>query len=318
MDLAAIDLNLLVAFDLLLERRSVRAAARAAHVTPSAMSHTLGRLRALFDDELLVRAGAEMVPTARAEALVGPVRDALAAVRVALTPPERFDPTTLRRAFRIVATDHVSTVLLPRVAALLRAEAPGVDLHERPLVPGVMDELRRGEADVAIGIFPEATPEMRARRLFSDGFVTVARVDHPRLRGPALTLDDFLVEGHLLVAPRGTPSGLIDAVLAERGLQRRVVRTVPHFLAALWQVQDDDLLLTVSRRLVAVVAGRLPLRVFATPLSVPDYHLSALWHPRTESAPDDAWLRSVLVRAAAGLDEVRVEEAPEGPSQTRS
>lgn len=301
MDLGAVDLNLLVALDLLLEHRSVRAAARVANVTPSAMSHTLARLRALFDDELLVRAGADMVPTPRAEALAGPVRDALAAVRAALSPPESFSPGALRRAFRVVCTDHVSTVLLPHVAALLRAEAPGADLHERPLLPTVMDELRTGEVDVAIGIFPEAPPEMRARRLFTDGFVTVARLDHPRLRDGELTLERFLAEGHLLVAPRGTPSGTIDEVLAARGLTRRVVRSVPHFLSALWQVGDDDLLLTVSRRLVAEVSPRLPLRVFPTPVAVADYTLVALWHPRTDRAPADAWFRGVLTRAAGEL-----------------
>lgn len=303
MDLSSVDLNLLVALDLLLEHRSVRAAARAARVTPSAMSHTLGRLRGLFGDELLVRAGAGLVPTARAEELVGPVREALAAVRAALAPTEAFAPGALRRAFRVVCTDHVSTVLLPRVAAILREEAPGVDLHERPLAASVMEELRAGEVDVAIGIFPEATPEMRSRRLFRDGFVTVARPGHPRLGPGGLDLDRFLAEGHLLVAPRGTPRGTVDELLAARGLSRRVVRTVPHFLSALWQVGDGDLLLTVSRRLVVMAAPRVPLQSFPTPLPVEDYVLSALWHPRSDRSPADAWFRGVLSRAAAALGE---------------
>ncbi len=306
MNLAAVDLNLLVSLDLLLEHRSVRAAARAAGLTPSAMSHTLGRLRSLLGDELLVRAGSEMVRTARAEALVGPVRDALAAVRSALAPRAPFEPAACTRSFRVVCTDHVSTVLLPRVASLLRAAAPGASLHERPLLPTVMEELRAGEVDLAIGIFPEAPPEMRARRLFTDGFVTVCRPEHPRLGPPrkgegTLTLERFLEEGHLLVAPRGTPLGTIDALLAERGLSRRIVRTVPHFLSALWQVGNDDLLLTVSRRLVAAVAERLPLRVHPTPLPVEDYALSALWHPRLDQEPEDAWFRGLIAGAAGEL-----------------
>lgn len=305
MNLAAIDLNLLVALDQLLEHRSVRAAARVAGVTPSAMSHTLARLRVLLDDALLVRAGAGLVTTPRADALVAPVRDALAAVRTALTPPDAFDPSTSTRSFRVVCTDHVSTVLLPRVAARLCVAAPGAALHERPLLPSVMDELRAGEVDVAVGIFPEAPPEMRSRRLFSDGFVTVCRPEHPRLRDGALTLERFLAEGHLLVAPRGTPVGTIDTLLAERGLARRVVRTVPHFLSALWQVGNDDLLLTVSRRLVAEVEGRLPLLVHPTPLPVEDYVLAAVWHPRLDRAPEDAWFRSLLVQSAGELGGAR-------------
>lgn len=301
MNLSAVDLNLLVALDLLLAHRSVRGAARAAGVTPSAMSHTLGRLRVLFGDALLVRAGAGLAATPRAEALAAPVRAALDGIRQALTPPARFDPATCVHPFRVVCTDHISTVLLPRVAAALRVAAPGAALYERPLLPVVMDELRAGEVDVAVGVFPEAPAEMRSRRLFSDGFVTVCRLDHPRLREGTLTLPRFLDEGHLLVAPRGTPVGAIDAVLAERGLSRRIVRTVPSFLSALWQVGDGDLLLTVSRRLVAAVVDRLPLRVLPTPLPVPDYTLVALWHPRLDGAPEHAWFRGLLSGAAAAL-----------------
>jgi DNA-binding transcriptional LysR family regulator len=141
---------------------------------------------------------------------------------------------------------------------------------------------------------------MRVRRLFDDGFVTVCRPDHPRLRG-ALSLEEFLAEGHLLVAPRGTAAGTIDAVLAEQGRARRIVRTVSHFLSALWQVGDDDLLLTVSRRLVAEMAGRITLQVYPTPLPVEDYTLSALWHPRLDQAPEDTWFRAMLGRAAEEL-----------------
>lgn len=301
MKLSAIDLNLLVALDQLLEHRSVRGAARATGVTPSAMSHTLGRLRVLLGDELLVRAGAGLVATPRAAALALPVREALDGVRRALEPPARFEASTCTCTFRVVCTDHVSTVLLPRAAAALRAGAPRAALHERPLLPTVMDELRGGEVDVALGVFPEAPPEMRGRRLFSDAFVTVCRVDHPRLRDGALTLERYLEEGHMLVAPRGTPVGAIDEVLAARGLARRIVRTVPNFLSALWQVGEDDLLLTVSRRLVAEVAGRLPLRAMPTPLPTPSYTLTAVWHPRLDGAPEQLWFRGLLVRAAAEL-----------------
>lgn len=300
--LASVDLNLLVALDLLLETRSVRGAARRAHVTPSAMSHTLARLRVLLEDEVLVRAGHEMVPTPRALALAEPVRDLLAHAQRVLQAPERFDPARLRRSFRLACTDHVSTVLLRRAEPLLRSEAPGVDLYELPVGPDTMDRLRTGEIDAGVGVFPVAPPEVRVRRLFDDGFVTVVRPDHPRVRGPVLSLDDFLAEGHLLVAPRGTPTGAIDDALAERGLGRRVARTVPSFLSALWLAAESDLLLTVSRRLVAAVAPRLPLRVLPTPLPIDDYTLVLAWHPRVDAAVEDVWFRGVLVRAAQALE----------------
>ena len=180
-DLRAVDLNLLVALDVLLAERSVRGAARRMGISPSAMSHTLARLRALLDDPLLVRAGRQLVPTPRAEALAAPLRDLLAQTRALLAPPDTLDPASLRRALRVVCTDHVSTVLMPRVDARLREDAPGVDLNIVPLTPETMAALRAGTVDAAIGIFPEAPPEIRRRVLFSDRFVTVCRLDHPRI-----------------------------------------------------------------------------------------------------------------------------------------
>jgi len=302
MELAGVDLNLLVALDLLLTTRSVREAARRAHVTPSAMSHTLGRLRALLDDDVLVRSGHRMVATPRAQALGGPVRAWLDGAAALLARPTAFEPASLRRRFRLVCTDHISTILLPQIEALLRAEAPGVDLCELPPVADVVGQLRSGEVDAAIGVFPDPPPEVRMRRLFTDSFVTVARHGHPRVGSGPISLEAWLAESHLLVAPRGSPTGTVDEHLATLGLQRRVARTVPQFLSALWRVAESDLLLTVSRRLVAATAHRIPLAVFAPPIELPDYALVLAFHPRVEQAPEDQWFRGVLVRAADALD----------------
>lgn len=300
--LSSVDLNLLVALDLLLDEGSVRGAARRAHVSPSAMSHTLARLRAVFDDALLVRAGSAMVRTPKAEALAEPLKDALAGVRALLNPVDGFHPSRLERAFRVVCTDHVSTVLLGRADAILRAEAPGVDLHVVPLVPETMEDLRRGGVDVAIGVFPEAPPEVRTRRLFVDGFVTVCRPSHPLAGRETLDLEAFLTASHALVAPRGTAEGHVDRQLASRGLTRRVARTFPGFLAAIHHVLSSDDLLTVSRRLVAAVADRMPLRAFEPPLPLSDYAIVSAWHPRVDAAVEERWLRDVLSRAAREIE----------------
>jgi len=299
-DLSSVDLNLLVALDLLLDEGSVRGAARRAHVTPSAMSHTLGRLRELLGDDVLVRAGRRMVPTPRATALAPGVKDLLAAARTVLAQPGPFAPAQLQRRFVVVCTDHVSTVLLPRVEAILQRDAPQVDLVVAPLIPNTMEDLRQGAVDLAIGVFPEATPEVRRRRLFTDRFVTVCRPGHPRVQGE-LSLDGFLSEAHALVAPRGTPSGLVDRRLAALGHERRVARAFPSFLAALWHVAHSDALLTVSRRLVDAVQRALPLVVLSPPLALDDYVLRMVWHPRVDRAPADRWFRSTLVAAAEAL-----------------
>lgn len=299
--LHSVDLNLLVALDLLLEERSVRGAARRAHVTPSAMSHTLSRLRELFDDELLVRSGRQMLPTARAEALAEPLRQVLAQTRELLDPGHPVDPAGLQRRFRLVCTDHVATVLLPALEERLAREAPDVDLLVSPLVPDTMSDLRKGLVDVAIGVFPDAPPEVRQRRLFEDRFVTVARQGHPRLSSPAPDLEAWLAERHVLVAPRGDPRGLVDEVLEAQGRSRRVARAFPVFLSALWHVAHSDDLLTVSQRLVDTTRHRFELQVMAPPVELPPYSMVMAWHPRTDRSPEDAWLRGLLVQVAAAL-----------------
>lgn len=300
--LSGVDLNLLVALELLLDERSVRGAARRAGVSPSAMSHTLARLRDVLDDEVLVRAGRSMVPTPRALALEAPVKAMLVQAREVLVDRTDFDPGRLRRGFRLVCTDHVTAVLLSRAEALLREEAPGVDLVVTPVTSQTMEDLRRGRVDVAIGVFPEASPEVRVRRLFGDRFVTVCRPGHPRLgAADGLSLEAFLAEDHLLVAPRGTPFGLVDRKLSERGLKRRVARALPSFLAAIWHLSQTDALLTISERLVEASTPRMPLVRFPPPLELPAYAMWLAWHPRLDKSTEDAWFRSVLVRAAASL-----------------
>jgi len=299
-DLSSVDLNLLVSLDLLLDERSVRGAARRAHVSPSAMSHTLGRLRELLGDEVLVRAGRGMVPTPRAEELAVPTKELLARAREVLSDPLRFDPARLQRRFRIACTDHVSTVLLQPAEARLAAEAVGVDFLVLPVVPETMEELRRGTIDVAIGVFPDAPPEVRMRRLFVDRFVTVCRRDHPRV-GERLTRGDFLREAHALVAPRGTAEGHVDRLLAAEGEARRVARAFPGFLAALWSVVHSDALLTVSARLVAATRSKLPVAVHPPPVALSEYGLMLAWHPRVDKAVEDAWFRSLLVGVGEGL-----------------
>lgn len=301
-DLAAVDLNLLVSLDVLLDERSVRGAARRLGLSPSAMSHTLARLRDLLDDEVLVRAGRRMVPTQRAERLAGPVKALLANARAVLAPDDDVLPTELSRAFRVVCTDHVATVLMPHAEALLSTEAPRVDVVLAPLTPDTMSDLRRGIVDAAIGVFPEAPPEMRVRRLFADRFVTVCRAEHPRLHDvDDLSLEAFLDEQHMLVAPRGTPHGHVDRVLDRMGRQRRISRAIPGFLAAMWHLEHTDSLLTVSQRLVEAMAPRLAHRAFPPPVPLDDYTLVLTWHPRADAAAEDRWFRSALLRAAEAI-----------------
>lgn len=292
------DLGLLVSLDALLQEGSVSGAARRVGLSTPAMSHALARIRERMGDPLLVRAGRAMVLTPRALELKDRVHEAVLAAQRALSPPRPFVARELDRAFVVHASDYVLTVLGATVDRLLREEAPRVALQVVPNGADDAAQLRERGSDLAVGIYGELPPEMRARTLLTDRFVCVARRDHPATQR-RFTLAQYVGHPHIQVAPRGRPGGYVDDVLRERGLARTVARAVPYFNAALQLTAETDYLLTISERVARRFAAPLGLAVLEVPLPLRPYALSLLWHPRLEADEGHRFLREVWVRAAA-------------------
>jgi DNA-binding transcriptional LysR family regulator len=300
--LAAVDLNLLVALDALLVERNVTRAAARIGLTQSAMSHALARLRALLDDELLVRAPNGMVPTIRAEALAGPIRAALEQVARALAPAA-FEPKTARGRVVVGTSDYVELVLLPEVVSRLAVEAPGIDLRVLSL-DDALGPLASGEIDLAIAP-PDAYPERAGtfkRRLFEDRFVCIVRNGHP-LAKKKLTLSRFTAARHALISPRGKEGGFVEDALARLGLARRVTVAVPHFLIAPHLVASSNLVLTVAQRVASLLAEPLALTILAPPpeLALVGFEMATFWHERSQSDPMLRWVRDLFVDVSKGL-----------------
>lgn len=299
-ELAGVDLNLLVALDCLTETRSVTRAAERLGVTQSAMSHTLRRLRALFDDPLMVRVGAGMALTPRAEALVVPVRAALRTLGRVLVEPEDFDPGSAVRTFRICAPDLFETLLLPRLWAQLSAAAPGVDLV---VVPAPLDRdraLATGELDVAIVPVQGDEParggaESLRRTLFRDEMRCFLRRGHPL--AAELDLDGFCVAGHVMVSPSGRGPGVVDRVLARVGRERRVAVRVPSFASALSVVGGSDLVLTGPSSLERVCGAGIVAA--DAPVPVPGHGVAMVWHRRFGGERGHTWFRGQLLELVA-------------------
>lgn len=294
---APIDLNLLSALDALLQESSVTRAAQRVGLSTPAMSHALARLRDQLADPLLVRAGRGMVLTPRAIELRDPVHAVVIEARAVMAPARPFSPRDLERSFRIHATDHVLTVLGPALDRRIAREAPRVSLRFLPTAPDDATPLRQGSIDLAIGIYGDLPPELRTRQLFTDRYVCVVRAGHPTVR-KRLSVERFVALEHVQVAPRGRPGGYVDTLLAERGLERRVVRAVPYFLAGLLLVAQTDYILTISERMARVMASKLGLVILDPPLPLTPYALSLLWHPRMDRDPAHRWLRDLLVHTA--------------------
>ncbi len=299
MRLTELDLNLLVAFEALLETGSVTAAASRIGVTQSAMSHALRRMRDAFDDELFVRAGARMVPTPRAEALALHVAHALGQVR-AMIAPDAFDPATSRRRFDIGTTDMLEVTLLPALMARLQEEAPGVQLATRDLRVGFPAEsLRRGEMDLALAGYFEVPSEAEypSEVLYAEDFVCLVREAHPLAEG-AVTLDAFLASEHMMFTLSGDLQGSVDRVLAESGLARRVRLGLNHFASAGAILVQTDLLLTCPRRLAEAFCRELPLVLRPLPVEIPGITMRMYGHRRSHRDPAVRWLRGLLAEVA--------------------
>jgi DNA-binding transcriptional LysR family regulator len=299
--LGGVDANLLVALDALLSTRSVTAAAGRVGMGQPGMSHALSRLRAHFDDPLLVRSGRRMVLTPRAQALAAPVRDVVERMARVFAPPVPFDPATARRRFRIIATDHVGFLLLPGLAARVAAEAPGIDLDVRPIADdSAAEQIAAGEADCAVGVFPALPAAFFQERLLVERFCCVVRADHPAI-GKRLTPALYAALPHLLIAPRGTAIGAVDAALAEHGLSRRVAITVPHFLLAPVIAASTDCVVTMSERLAKRLGGLAAVRLLPPPIELPAYAVVMIWHEKDHADDAHRWLRASLSAVGAAV-----------------
>ena len=290
------DLAALATLDALLQEESVTGAGRRLGLSTPALSHALARLRERFDDPLLVRAGRKMVLTPRAVALRPRVHDAVAHAAQVYLPPEDFDPARLQRRFRISTTDYLLLLFGRALDEAVGAEAPGLALQVIWNGPDDARRLRDGELDLAIGVYQDLPPELRIRKLFEERFVCVVREGHPRVK-KRLSLEQYSSLEHVQVAFSGKPGGPVDDLLAERGLARTVVRSVPYFRSALELVAGSDRILTISERLARQEAKALGLRVLAPPLPLEPYTLSMVWHPRYDGDAAHAWLRGRVLAA---------------------
>lgn len=311
MKLSALDLNLLLAFDVLGSEGNVTRAAAKLHVSQPAMSGALARLRAHFRDPLFVRQGGQMRPTMRAQQLARPIADAIAALREALEPEARFRPETSTRSFLIAANDYVEAIHFGSLMTAVQREAPGVSIRavRSPQVfrpPEAM--LRDGAVDLALGLFaPEVRPraDLLAQPLAHDRIVAVLRASHPMARR-RLDLRTFLrIPQIRVIYPGDARAGLLDAVLASRGLERRVALTVANLTSVPAIVAESDLLGAAPERLARAWARGHALRILDLPFQIPELPLTMVWHASRQSDPGQRWIRDVIARDLSAVTAAR-------------
>ena len=299
-NLAAVDLNLLVALRALLVERHVTRAARHLGLSQSATSHALARLRELYGDPLLVRSGRALELTPRAAALLPQLERGLGELRASLSGQEGFEPRSARLSMRVGAADYPQAVLCGPLMALLGAEAPGVTLQVTSY-HDLREQLEAATIDVAVTVKAKLPNVLAQRPLFNDGFVCMLRKGHPALQHKRFSLRQYLALEHLVVAPGGTAGNFVDTELSRRGLTRRIALQVSSFLVAPQLVIESDLISTGPEHLLRRVSAHYPVVLLKAPLPLPRFEVCLVWHTRRDHDPAHAWMRDVIMRAVRGL-----------------
>ncbi len=300
MDIRAVDLNLLKAFDALMSERAVTRAAGRIGLSQPAMSHALSRLRALFADDLFVRTPTRMEPTARAREIAPLVSAAIGHIEAALNLGIGFDPAKSTGIFTAGMAEYAEVALVGRLAEAFAREAPGATLRLTPLTGAeAAEQLDRGAIDVAVARLGAPLPaRFEAVVLLRDPFVLIARRNHPIAAVP-LSLEEYAAANHVLVSPRGATSGAIDGTLAGFGLTRRISLLVATYLALPVALAASQLVATVPRRVAEQIAATAEIEIVQLPLDL-SVTVSMAWHRRATSEPAQAWFRDLLIAAAAG------------------
>lgn len=303
MNFHGIDLNLLAAFDALMDERNVTRAAVRVGVSQPAMSAALARLRTLFADPLFLRSAEGLLPTQRARDLGGPIAQALRQIEAAVVPRPQFEPAVASLTFNLGLYDYPALVLLPALAQALREQAPGVSLnvHAFSARDSAVDLLDAGTIDAAVGVLPTQQEErIFTRPILQDEFVTIVRQGHPLARH-GMDLDTYLALAHVLVSPEGDRHGLVDQALAQQGLRRRLAVTLPQLFAAPALVARTDMAATLLRRVALHSAEHLQLAVFPPPVVLAPIAFHLIWHRRNDGHPAQQWLRDAIANQASAL-----------------
>ena len=301
MNLNSLDLNLLVALDALLKEANVSRAAMRIGLSQPAASHALQRLREVIGDPLLVRSGARMELTPRAQALRGPLAQALDQVR-SLFLPDDFDAARSERHFRLMMPDLAVELLMPPLMEKITRGAPNVTIDVVPWRgPAIFTPEFARTIDLVISI-GDAFKGFHRQRLYTDSDALAVQRGHPaaaRLK----KREAFLAARHVAVVIRGQNEDLIDSWLRAKGVERRIALSCPGYIEALHVAARTDLVAFVPRRLIGALAKQLSL-VTVTPPFDPGTDEQFLFYPtRAQMDPGSIWLRKLMLETGRELDQ---------------
>jgi DNA-binding transcriptional LysR family regulator len=294
-----LDLNLLVAFDALIELRSVTRAAERLHLSQAAMSAALGRLRDYFSDEILVVHGKRMYPTAFAQNLSSQVQHCLREIDGMMVTSSAFDPTVSQRTFRVVSSDYITVVVMVPLIARLARIAPGVTIEVVLPNETVHKQIENGDVDLLITPEDYVSPGLPTELLYEESHVVVGCKANPLLEG-RVTEEEFFAAGHVSVAignQRAAAFG--DKMCAALGLTRRIEVVAPSFTMVPWLLIDTPRLALMHERLARTMVARFSITYCPMPFSIPMMREMVQYHHTRRADAGLTWFREQVQIAAS-------------------
>ncbi|NER83834.1 MAG: LysR family transcriptional regulator [Leptolyngbya sp. SIO1D8] len=298
-NLRNLDLNLLLALDVLIEEASVTKAAEKLNMSQSTMSYALKRLRSLLDDPILIRTSRDMEVTPYAREISITIRQVLTDIQHTLLEKDAFDPNTARERFCIATSDYVEATLGGDLLQRLTDQAPGIRIRIRSIDRGaVLEALDHSEIDLFIGVnFPHKSWHVK-QDLYEEAFVCVVNSD---FAFNEISLEEYLKRSHILVSMRDDFQGAADQFLAQQQLARTVVWSTGHFMAIPFLIENSDHIALLPRRMAQKCAQSMGLRLLPPPINVTGFTVSMFWHQRNINLSQHQWLRQQLIEAAQKL-----------------
>lgn len=298
-NLRQLDLNLLVALDVLIAEASVTKAAEKLGMSQSAMSYSLKRLRVILNDDILIRTSREMEVTPNARQISDRVRQILVEIQSTLLEKEVFDPTTAKETFIIATSDYVEATLGSDLLQNIATQTPGIKIRISNVAKEtVMDALDNNSIDLIVNAKLPLKNWHIEQDLYQEEFVCVVKGDNSLTE---LSVDDYVKRSHILVSLRDDFDGAYDKILEQQQKSRQIIWSTPHFMTVPFLLANSDCVALLPNRMAQHCARNMNLKLLPPPIEIEGFTVSMVWHQRNNNSLQHQWLRQQIVDAVRGI-----------------
>jgi DNA-binding transcriptional LysR family regulator len=294
-----LDLNLFIVFEAIFREGNVSRAAKALSLSQPAISHSLAKLRANFDDPLFTRQGSKMLPTPLAENIIDNVRSSIYQLQLSVLQAKQFSPNSSQKHFSIAMHTGIDNVVMHKLVLACTTTAPHIQLTSGRINRNEMaSNLASGTFDLVIDTNLAVDKDILHTPLRSDKMLVVANDKHSKIT-ESLSLGDYLQAKHVVVSSRASGMSYEDFELSRIGLQRNVSFRCQQYFSAFQIVSQTDLLLTLPQSIATIYQAHFPIKLFELPAELHGLDLQLYWHKKLDKDPANHWLRNQVILALA-------------------